>query len=96
MSGVETSAGSYCVCDPIHDVEVNMGPPPVRTRADTGFVVATPRHPKYPLLVDGKELEIGALSMGNPHARLRVNNTTRADVEHLGPLIERTPTSHSG
>lgn len=87
---VETAAGVIELrVRPNHDVEVNMGPPQFEP-AKIPFA-ADARAPKYPLQVDGKELEIGALSMGNPHAILRVNNTTRADVEHLGPLIEAHP-----
>lgn len=72
-----------------HDVEVNMGAP----QFEPGKIpfAAPTRAPSYPLLVDGKELEIGAISMGNPHAVMRVNNTSRAEVERLGPLIESHP-----
>jgi diaminopimelate epimerase len=35
------------------------------------------------------ELEIGVVSMGNPHAVLMVNDIDRAPVAHLGPLLER-------
>ena len=42
----------------------------------------------YPLQVAGQTLEIGAISMGNPHAVLPVEDVERADVEGLGPLIE--------
>ena len=44
-----------------------------------------------PLLIDNKELEIGSVSMGNPHAVLRVKSTSGSEIERLGPLIE----SHS-
>jgi diaminopimelate epimerase len=68
------------------DVEVDMGSPEFEPRK-IPFAAAS-RLPGYPLLVDGDELEIGAVSMGNPHAVLRVDNVARADVERLGPLIE--------
>ena len=42
----------------------------------------------YELDVDGETFEIGAVSMGNPHAVLLVEDVATADVEHLGPLIE--------
>lgn len=45
----------------------------------------------YPLEVDGETLEIAAVSMGNPHAVLRVDNVQTAPVAHLGPLIESHP-----
>lgn len=87
---VETAAGVIELrVRPNHDVEVNMGPPQFEP-AKIPFA-ADARAPTYSLQVDGRELEIGALSMGNPHAIIRVNNTTRAEVEHLGPLIESHP-----
>ncbi len=45
----------------------------------------------YSLKVDGAEVEIGAVSMGNPHAVLRVADVRTAPVERLGPSIERHP-----
>lgn len=71
---------------PNHDVEVNMGAP--KFEPDSIPFAASARAPSYTLLVDGRALEIGALSMGNPHAVLRVADTSKADVETLGPLIE--------
>ncbi len=87
---VETSSGVIELrVRPNHDVEVNMGAPQFEP-AGIPFA-ASARAPSYPLQVDGKEVEIGAVSMGNPHAVLRVSNTSRAGVEQLGPLIERHP-----
>jgi diaminopimelate epimerase len=45
----------------------------------------------YALQVDGADLEISAVSMGNPHAVLRVADVKSAPVERLGPKIERHP-----
>jgi diaminopimelate epimerase len=45
----------------------------------------------YALNVDGTDLEISALSMGNPHVVLRVADVKTAPVERLGPRIERHP-----
>jgi diaminopimelate epimerase len=42
----------------------------------------------YPLEVGGEMLEIAAVSMGNPHAVLQVNNIDTAPVAELGPAIE--------
>ncbi|MEZ5569635.1 MAG: diaminopimelate epimerase [Halioglobus sp.] len=69
------------------DVEVNMGVPELEP-AKIPFS-ASARQRAYPLQVDGKEYEIGAVSMGNPHAVLRVKKVDRAPVATLGPLIER-------
>lgn len=45
----------------------------------------------YPLSVAGQSLQISAVSMGNPHAVLVVDNVKTAEVEKLGPLIENHP-----
>ncbi|WP_025733609.1 diaminopimelate epimerase [Carnimonas nigrificans] len=36
-------------------------------------------------------VEFGVVSMGNPHAVLRVENVASAPVEQLGPVLERHP-----
>jgi diaminopimelate epimerase len=70
-----------------HNVEVNMGVP-ILEPAKIPFT-ADARSVHYPLEVDGQALEIGAVSMGNPHAVLRVEDVDNAPVATLGPLIER-------
>jgi diaminopimelate epimerase len=42
----------------------------------------------YSLSVDGTDLEIGAVSMGNPHAVLRVPDVKSAPIAQFGPSIE--------
>jgi len=42
----------------------------------------------YPLDVAGTQVEIGAVSMGNPHAVLTVASLDAAPVDRLGPAIE--------
>jgi diaminopimelate epimerase len=48
---------------------------------------ATERADTYELDVDGQAIEICALSMGNPHAVLRVPDVANAPVPTLGPRI---------
>jgi len=43
----------------------------------------------YSLNVNGRSVDFGAVSIGNPHAVLSVTSVERAPVEELGPLIER-------
>ena len=43
---------------------------------------------QYTLNVQGQSLSIGALSMGNPHAILMVDDCDAAPVSTLGPLLE--------
>ena len=45
----------------------------------------------YPLEVAGRTLDIGAVSIGNPHAVLAVESVDAAPVETRGPAIERHP-----
>jgi diaminopimelate epimerase len=40
------------------------------------------------LHVDGADIEIGAVSMGNPHAVLQVPDVKTAPLERFGPSIE--------
>ena len=42
----------------------------------------------WPLDVLGREVELALVSMGNPHAVLRVDDIDRAPVASLGPAIE--------
>ena len=70
-------------------VTVDMGVPvfePSRIPFD-----APARAPSYALEVNGRRLEICALSMGNPHAVQVVGDIERAPVGTEGPLIERHP-----
>ena len=68
-------------------ITVNMGTPRFEP-SDIPFN-APARATHYTLNAGGSALEIGALSLGNPHAVLRVDNIDTAPVAELGPLIER-------
>jgi len=67
-------------------VTVNMGVPSLAPESLP--FVADQQAANYPLEVDGDEFSIAAVSMGNPHAVLRVDDIDRAEVEQLGPKIE--------
>ena len=69
-----------------HQVEVDMGIPQLEP-AEIPYT-ATTRLSCYSMEVDGQSLQIGAVSMGNPHAVLRVDNVDTSKLEHLGPLIQ--------
>jgi diaminopimelate epimerase len=84
---VETNAGIIQLhAHKNHDVEVDMGAPIFEPEA-IPFTAAA-RATSYPLKVAGRDLEIGAVSTGNPHAVLRVDDVNTAEVALLGPLIE--------
>lgn len=46
---------------------------------------------RYLLNVEGTDVDIGVVSMGNPHAVLVVDDVATAPVARLGPAIERHP-----
>jgi len=70
-------------------VVVNMGVPRLEP-AQVPFE-AEQRSITYTLEADGRDYEISAVSMGNPHAVLVVEDVDAAPVETLGPLLERHP-----
>ncbi|MFT3929685.1 MAG: diaminopimelate epimerase [Spongiibacteraceae bacterium] len=67
-------------------VRVNMGTP-ILAPSEIPFV-APARAAHYALDVDGQNYEIGAVSMGNPHAVLLVDDVRSAPVATLGAKIE--------
>jgi diaminopimelate epimerase len=71
------------------EVSVDMGVPDFDPRA-LPFEAAGEAD-SYALEVAGRTLEIGAVSLGNPHAVLSVADVADAPVERLGPAIERHP-----
>ncbi|QXH51377.1 diaminopimelate epimerase [Pseudomonas fakonensis] len=68
---------------------VDMGPPRLAP-AEIPFV-ADQQALSYPLEVDGQVYPIAAVSMGNPHSVLRVDDINSAPVHELGPKIEHHP-----
>ncbi len=70
-------------------VRVNMGEP-VLEPSKIPFI-ATDQQPIYTIELHEQPLEIGAVSMGNPHLVTLVDDIETAPVEHLGPLLEQHP-----
>lgn len=94
---VETASGIMQLeLTPENDVVVNMGPP-ILTPADVPFMPVShsstqaPQYQaSYKIDVDGHgRIELGAVSMGNPHGVIVVDNVETAPVETLGPLVEK-------
>jgi len=67
-------------------VTVDMGIPRLEP-ADIPFL-ADARDLTYAIEVNNTSLEIAAVSMGNPHAVLRVDSVDSAPVAELGPALE--------
>lgn len=70
-------------------VSVDMGPPRLAP-AQTPFQADSEQR-SYRVDVDGQQVELAAISMGNPHAVLRVENVDSAPVHELGPRLEHHP-----
>ena len=74
---------------PDGQVTVDMGAPrlvpeQIPFQADTEAL-------SYAVEVDGQSVQLAAVSMGNPHAVLRVDNVDSAPVHSLGPKLEHHP-----
>ena len=70
-------------------ISVNMGAPRL-VPADIPFQ-AEQQALSYRVTVDEQEVELAAVSMGNPHAVLRVDNVDSAPVHSLGATLEHHP-----
>ncbi|WNW12777.1 diaminopimelate epimerase [Pseudomonas sp. DTU_2021_1001937_2_SI_NGA_ILE_001] len=68
---------------------VDMGPP--RFVPEQIPFKADQQADSYDLEVDGRTVQLAAVSMGNPHAVLRVDDINNAPVHQLGPKIEHHP-----
>jgi diaminopimelate epimerase len=89
---VETLAGVLELTFPggASDVRVDMGPPrlapreiPVRASGDRALDITVP--------VDGRSLQVAAVSMGNPHAVtfMAADELDALALHEVGPLVER-------
>jgi diaminopimelate epimerase len=93
---VETAAGVKRLALTLADdgtvaaVRVNMGEPRL-DRAEIPMLGPPGRVVAEPLDVDGLQLDITAVSMGNPHCVIRVHRLDDYPVTELGPKIERLP-----
>jgi diaminopimelate epimerase len=71
------------------DVTVNMGMPKFEPQ-EIPFI-AEKRARIYSLDIDNRQVKIGAVSMGNPHAVQQVLDVNHAPILTEGPLIEGHP-----
>ena len=71
------------------EVTVNMGVPVLEPERIP--FRASRRQPLYTLKLADRSIEIAAVSIGNPHAVMRVDDVATAPVELLGPQIESHP-----
>ncbi|MBO9664482.1 diaminopimelate epimerase [Dokdonella sp.] len=71
------------------EVRADMGEP--RFAPERIPFLAEEQAERYAIDVVGREVEIGAVSMGNPHAVVEVDRVDTAPVAVLGPQIEHVP-----
>lgn len=77
-----------------HTVTVDMGEPDFRP---SHIPLDRPEpHATYHVDVDGEAVSFGAVSMGNPHAVLLVDDVTDARIDRLGPQLTRHPVFPQG
>jgi len=85
---LETRAGPVRVQVEDGDLfTVDMGAPDFEPAAVP--FLAGARAPTYRIDVGGESVELQAVSMGNPHAVIVVDDVVSAPVGRLGPLLER-------
>lgn len=85
---VETSGGDMLLqVDAARDlVTVDMGIPDFSPSHIP--LQATQQQDLYTVLIDDQQIEFAALSIGNPHAVIQVDDIDNALVEQLGPRLE--------
>ncbi|MBS3942455.1 MAG: diaminopimelate epimerase [Actinobacteria bacterium] len=73
----------------VAEVEVDMGPP-IFAPAEVPFEPAADAADGlvHTVTVDGHDLDVAVVSMGNPHAVTRVDDVGTAPVTTLGPMVE--------
>jgi diaminopimelate epimerase len=70
-------------------VRVDMGSPILEPELIP--FVAEQQQATYPVELNGDEITIGAVSMGNPHAIITVDDVEHAPVTEIGPAMEQHP-----
>lgn len=87
---VETSTGQIALYfEPDGMIRVNMGPP--RLDPEAIPVLAKRSSIGYEITIGGERIDFFALSMGNPHAVIAVDEVETAPVEHLGARLAVHP-----
>lgn len=71
-------------------VRVNMGAPILRAE-EVPMVCEKDTAVAYPLEVDGSVWNVTAVSMGNPHAVVYIDDLDGLEIEKIGPAFEHHP-----
>ena len=84
---VETLAGIIEIkAQESGDFTVNMGEP--RFEPSALPLLVEKQSERYSAIINNQEIQFGAVSMGNPHAILEVEDTRDAPVQILGEVLE--------
>jgi len=84
---VETISGPMTLqIEADEQITVNMGVP--RFEPSDIPMQTDQREASYTLNIDGQSIEFGCVSVGNPHAVIRVEDIESAPVATLGPILE--------
>ncbi|MDV2684126.1 diaminopimelate epimerase [Alkalihalophilus lindianensis] len=75
----------------VHTVTVNMGQPRLSRESLPMQGEASHQVVAEPFDVANTELELTAVSMGNPHGVFFIEDINQAPVDTLGPIIEKDP-----
>ena len=87
---VETAGGILTLSVQADDeVCVDMGPPKLAPVQIPFVADSQAAHYQIPFSIDVETIKIGAVSMGNPHAVLIVDNTETAPVERWGRELQQ-------
>ncbi|SDG26274.1 diaminopimelate epimerase [Dyella sp. 333MFSha] len=74
-------------------VVVDMGEPDF---VPSSIPLDRPAHATYTVELDGEDVSFGAVSMGNPHAVVFVDDVSDPRVDRLGPLLTAHPVFPQG
>lgn len=83
---VETQGGDIELNVQGENVEVNMGAPKFTPQSLP--LLVEHEAPEYSLEAAGETLRFGAVSMGNPHAVIQIDDINSDIVSRLGPVVE--------
>jgi diaminopimelate epimerase len=74
----------------VTSVRVDMGEP-ILAPKQIPINLDEPRVVNYPIALEGKKVNITAVSMGNPHAVIFLDTLEELDIQKSGPKVERHP-----
>ncbi len=75
----------------VHSVTINMGPPFLSRESIPMEGKPVNEVINEPFVVDGESYSITAVSMGNPHCIMFIDDINEAPLVSLGPIIEKDP-----